>query len=238
MIAEEFPDGPAAVFFQEARPGPREPDAPDPGLPGLLHFLPTVLGPPEPPVGILVEDEDRLIAELCELGAPTRPAPDGSVLQDLADHVDLLPGVDLVPDRLEHLPDPGGVRIGPVHQPGDVGEAHVPVAELFGGQDPDPPGPGDVISRKRKVGLPDPEPLRLDAELVFGPVGASAVKNALFLSHHRPLSAVSNPGRMPTIARPWAGTLLLNGDTHTGDTPFLLDEKTRSVPARTQECPR
>src|SRR3972149_884458 len=211
---EKLPDGLAAVFLEEPGPGSREPRAPDPGLPRVRHCDPPVFGPAEPPAGILIEDEDRLVAELRELGSPARSAADGLVPEDLPDHVDFLPRVDLVPDRLEHLPDPGGVRVGPVHQPGDVGETDVPVAELLAAQHPDAPGPRDVASLEGEMDLLDSETLGLDAELVLGPVGAAAVQNTLFLFPHRPLPAVSRPGRLPTIARPGAGTLLNAGGGH------------------------
>src|SRR4030067_464089 len=128
---EELPDRPPAVLLEEPGAGPGKPRAPDPGLPRIRHLDPPVLGPAEPPVGILVEDEDRLFGEPRELRTPPPPSPAGPVPEDLPDHIDLLPRVDLVPDRLEDLADPGGVRVGPVHQPGDVGETDVPVAEFF-----------------------------------------------------------------------------------------------------------
>src|SRR4030067_996310 len=136
---------------------------------------------------------ERGLGELPGLAPPPRPAPDGPVPEDLPDHVDLLPRVDLVPDRLEDLADPGGVRVGPVHQPGAVGKTDVPVAEFFAAQNPDPPGPGDIAPLEGEMDLPDSHPRGLDADLVLGPVGATAVQNALFPFAHRPLPAVSSP---------------------------------------------
>src|SRR4030067_356526 len=72
---EALPDRPPAVLLEEPGAGPGKPRAPDPGLPRVRHLDPPVLGPAEPPVGILVEDEDRLVAELRELGTPPPPPP-------------------------------------------------------------------------------------------------------------------------------------------------------------------
>src|SRR3970040_600324 len=68
-----------------------------------------------------------------------------------------------LPDRLEALADPGGVRVGPVHQPGDIGKTDVPVAEFLAAQNPDPPGPGDIAPLVGEMDLPDSQPLGLDA---------------------------------------------------------------------------
>ena len=57
----------------------------------------------------------RLVAQLRELGAPARAAPHGVVRQDRADHVDLLAGVHLMPQRLQDLPDGDALGIPPVH---------------------------------------------------------------------------------------------------------------------------
>src|SRR3990172_350960 len=67
---EKLPDGQAAVLLEEPGSGPRESRAPDPGLPRVRHFDPPVFGPAEPPVGILIEDEDRLFSELPQLHSP------------------------------------------------------------------------------------------------------------------------------------------------------------------------
>src|SRR5713101_59025 len=86
--------------------------------------LPGRSRPAEPGVLVLVEDRERLIAQLRELGAPPRPAAHRPVVQDRADDVDLLAAVDLVPERLEDLPERRAVAVAAVHQLRDVLEAH------------------------------------------------------------------------------------------------------------------
>src|SRR5512134_571185 len=98
---EQLPDGTAAVILQEPCPGSGKPGMADAKGRGVLDFPPPVFLPREPAVPVLVEDEDRLVAELGELGAPARAAAYGPVRQDLPDDVDLLAGVDLVPHRLQ-----------------------------------------------------------------------------------------------------------------------------------------
>src|SRR3989304_10426022 len=73
---EQLPDRPAAVFLQEPRPGPGKPAIADPQGGGVRDLRPTVFLPREPAAPFLIEDEDRLFAELCGLGAPpAAPAP-------------------------------------------------------------------------------------------------------------------------------------------------------------------
>src|SRR5207244_5624633 len=104
------------------RPGPREVRMRDCGPLRLRAALPLAAGPPEPAVLILIEDVQRFVAQLGEFGAPSRAATHGSIVQDGADHVYLLAIVHLVPERLQHLPDRGPLRIAAVHEPRHVFE--------------------------------------------------------------------------------------------------------------------
>src|SRR5512138_2571052 len=87
------------ALLEEPRPRPRDLRVRDHRR---LAGRPALAGPGEPARLGLVEDEERLVAELGELGAPAGAAAHGAVVLDPAHHVDLLAGVDLVPDRLEH----------------------------------------------------------------------------------------------------------------------------------------
>src|SRR5699024_5130067 len=56
--------------------------------------------PRKPADLFLVEHEQRLVAQLRELGAPPRAAAHGEIGLDHADHINLLAVVDLIPDAL------------------------------------------------------------------------------------------------------------------------------------------
>ena len=83
---------------------------------GLAAPLPPVAGPAEPAVLLLIEDVQRLVAEFRELGAPPGAASHGAVVQDRADHINLLALIDLVPQRLQHLAQRRRIGIAAVHQ--------------------------------------------------------------------------------------------------------------------------
>src|SRR6058998_3323127 len=68
-------------------------------------LLPLVAGPGEPAVFLLIEDVQRLVAQLRELRAPSGAAANRAVLEHGTDDVDLLSAVHLIPDRLEDLSD-------------------------------------------------------------------------------------------------------------------------------------
>ena len=114
------------------------------GIPLVVYVAPT-----EPAVALLVEDEERLVAELGELGAPAGAALDGVVGQDLADDVDLLPVVHLVPDRLQHLLEERRVGIRAVHELADVREADVAVLRAPRGSAPGCRGGARRCGRRR-----------------------------------------------------------------------------------------
>ena len=103
----------SAVLFQEPRPRSREVQV---GDDRVLAVGPVQPAPPVPGVALLIEDEQGLVAQLGELGAPPRAALDGPVGEYFPDHVDLLPLVDLVPDALQDLPDGRAGGIAAIHQ--------------------------------------------------------------------------------------------------------------------------
>src|SRR3989440_6356529 len=97
---EELFDRPSSGVVQEARSRAAELRVTDDQL---ARLLPGGAVPAKPFLLLLIEDEERLVAELREFRTPARAALDGIVLENLADDVDLLAVVDLVPDRLQHL---------------------------------------------------------------------------------------------------------------------------------------
>ena len=108
-LREQILDGPLAVVVDLARAGAGEVRMRDDGR-VLRAALPVAAGPFEPAVLLLVEDEQRLVTQLRELGAPAGAAAHGAVVEDCTDHVDLLAVVHLVPQRLQDLPDRSGCR--------------------------------------------------------------------------------------------------------------------------------
>src|SRR5512143_775595 len=181
---EELPDRFAAVLFEEAGSRPGEAWIADADRLPAFRFDPPVVLPGEPGVLSLVEDEDRLVAQLGELGPPPRAALDRPVGEDRADHVDHVAGVDLVPDRLQDLPDRRSVRVGAVQEVRHVGEAHVAPGQFLPGEDADTAGAGDLAAFVREIDLLDSVPLRLHAELRLGADGTAAVEDAILLLQH------------------------------------------------------
>src|SRR5262245_19191026 len=87
--------------------------------------------PLEPGVLVLIEHEQRLVAQLGELRAPARSAANGLIRLNGADDVDLLAAIDLIPDALEDLAERRRVGIAAVHQPRYVREAHFAGGQLL-----------------------------------------------------------------------------------------------------------
>src|SRR4051794_25435855 len=98
--AEELLHGAATVLLEEPRAAAGEARMTDHRR---RNRFPRIAGPAAPAVALLVEHEQRLVAELRELGAPAGAALHRVVGKDLADDVDLLRVVHLVPDALQHL---------------------------------------------------------------------------------------------------------------------------------------
>src|SRR5262245_24052657 len=97
---EQGVDRRLAVGLEEASARPAEARLPDHGR---LVGAPSVAGPAEPAVALLVERPQRLVQDLGVLGGHSRAAGDGIVLVDPADEEDLLAVLYLVPDRLQYL---------------------------------------------------------------------------------------------------------------------------------------
>ena len=74
-----------------------------------------VLAPYIPAVLLLIENIERLVADLGKLRAQTGTAAHRVVLHDLADNVDFLTIVDLVPDALQYLAENRRLGLGAVH---------------------------------------------------------------------------------------------------------------------------
>ena len=121
--------------------------------------------PLEPAVLLLIEHEQRLVAQFGELGAPAGPAADRAVLEDRADDVDFLAAVDLIPQRLQDLAERRAVGVAAVHQPRDVLEADVARLQLFVVQHADAPPPGLSVPFECEIDFLDAVTLGAGAEL-------------------------------------------------------------------------
>src|SRR5262245_65709366 len=99
---------------------------------GARARLPLRAGPGEPTLFSLVVDMERLVAQLRELGAPSRAAAHGAIVLNDADHVDFLAVVDLIPERLQDLADRRGVGAAAVRETRDVLGAGVAGLQLLG----------------------------------------------------------------------------------------------------------
>ncbi|MEZ4654829.1 MAG: hypothetical protein R3E12_14890 [Candidatus Eisenbacteria bacterium] len=143
-------------------------------------LAPLLAGPPEPRILVLVEHEERLIAQLGELRSPSGAAPDRLIVEDLPDHVDLLARVDLMPDRLQHLLEEGRVPILAMHHAANVLEADVAVEELLVVEGPDPASAVVLVTLEAEVDLLDVVPFGGRAELGLGSGSGTAEQNAFF----------------------------------------------------------
>src|SRR5262245_29386084 len=112
----------------------------------LCECLPLLGLPLEPAVLLLIEHEERLVAEFRELRAPARAAAHRPILEDRADHVNLLPIVDLIPERLEHFTDRRAVRVPAVHEARHVLEADVAGFQFLVIEDADAAAAGLCVS--------------------------------------------------------------------------------------------
>src|SRR5688572_17189473 len=89
---------------------------------GATGGFPVFTGPTKPLVLLLIEDIQRFVTQLRELGRPTRAAAYCLVLEDRANHVDLLTVVDLIPQRLQDFANLGAVGVATMHETRDVFE--------------------------------------------------------------------------------------------------------------------
>jgi len=129
-----------------------------------------------------------LLHSLANSAPHSGPALDRPVGEDRADHVDFVAGVDLVPDRLQNLPDRGGVGVAPAQEARNGRRGSRPPDQLLPGEDADAAGAGDVAAFVREIDLLDPVPFRLRAELGLGADG-----NLRCRGRNPPFSAFSSP---------------------------------------------
>ncbi len=176
-----------AVWLQHARAGAGEVNVLDHRFvaaaardPGRRLAIPL-----EPAVLVLIEDEQRLVAQLRELRAPAGAAAHGLIRLDGADDVDLLAVVDLIPDALQDLAEGRRVGIAAIHQPRDVGEADFAGGELFVIEDAQSARAHRLVAVEREVDFLDAEALGAGTELRFGAQGAAAEEDYVLALQHR-----------------------------------------------------
>ena len=98
---------------------------------GRLFRSPGSIRPSKPLIATLSKDKQRLVAEFCEFRSPTSSTLDRVVLQDVADHVDFLTVVNLMPDTLQDSPHQDRVVILAIHEPADVFKADVALLQFL-----------------------------------------------------------------------------------------------------------
>ena len=171
--AEQFGDRLPAGFCQHPGSGSREVIVADDHLGGCRAAHPVPSIPSKPRILGLVEDVQRLVAELGELGPPTRAALDGLVVQDGAHDEDFLPVIDLVPDALKNLAQRRAVGVAAVHQARNVFEADVAGFEFLVIQNAYTPLADAGVPFKTEVDLLDAELRSHFAKAGFRPRGAA-----------------------------------------------------------------
>ncbi len=97
-----------------------------------------------------------------------------------------------MPDALKHFSEPGAGAVGPVHELGHVCQAHIPLLEFFGGQDPESPPALILMAFKRKIHLLDPESFGLGPKLRFRSFRSAAEQNKFFARHGSAFSSQAN----------------------------------------------
>jgi hypothetical protein len=169
---EEIIDGGGAVGFENASSG-----AGDLGMGdlGIGDRFPCLAGPALPFAGFLVENEQGFVAQLCELGSPAGAALDRAVFQYLADDLDFLAVVDLVPDALQDFPEDWGIGKRSVHQLADVRQADIALLQFLVRQYADTSCPGIAVSLECKVDLFDAVSFGGGSKSRLGSVCRSAV---------------------------------------------------------------
>ena len=181
-LREQLLDRAAAVVLELPRAGAGEVRVRDHRRVGPAT-LPVGARPLEPAVLLLIEDEERLVAQLRELRAPARSAAHGPVVEDRADDVDLLAVVDLIPERLQDLPDRRAVGVAPVHQPRHVLEADVAGLQLLVIEHADAAAARLLVTVEGEVHLLDAVAFGAGAELGLGPGSGAAEQNEVGLVH-------------------------------------------------------
>jgi hypothetical protein len=130
--------------------------------------LPLLARPPRPSVAILIEHEQRLVAQLRELRTPSRPASHSAVVEDRTDDVDFLAVVHLVPERLQHLAQRRAFDVPPVHEPRDVLQADVAGQQLLVIEHAHAAVPIDLVTVESEMHFLDAIPLGRGTERGFG----------------------------------------------------------------------
>src|SRR5262249_16642435 len=148
-----------------------------------IERLPVIAAPPKPLILVLVEHEERFIAELCEFSAPSRSAANSAVVENCADDVDLLAVVHLIPERLQHFANRGTVGVWAIHETRYVLEADVAVLQFLAIEDANAALTFDPVALEREVHLFDAVVFSAAAELGFRARRAATEENALRSSH-------------------------------------------------------
>src|SRR5947208_10145849 len=193
---EQRVDRRLAVGPEKARARAAEAGLPDQG--GILG-APSLAGPAEPSIALLVEDVERLVQDLRVLASHARAPGHGVVRVDLPHDEDLLGVVHLVPDRLQHLAEER--RVGKLPVPGlsRVPHARVAAPQLGARQDAPTTLAHGVVPLEGEVDLVDAVSLRGGAEGRLRDRRAAAEENAVLAPHAR-----SFPGTFSPIARTWS----------------------------------
>ena len=172
---EEFRDGSATGFFELSSASPCEMNVVDYGLIITFQLVPIFLIPLKPCVTLLIENIERLVAKLGKFSAPASPALYGFVFKYLANDVNLLAFVNLVPDTLKNLPKGRTVRIGTTHQARNVFKAHVTHLQLFVVQAMQAPRALNLMPLESVVYFFDSELLGVCPELGLRPQRPAAI---------------------------------------------------------------
>src|SRR5262245_60196740 len=171
----------------------------DPRLGNSIQPQPVISRPSEPAVLRLVEDVQWLVAQLCELRAPSGAAAHGLVVEDRPDDVDFLTAVDLIPERLQNLADGRTVGVQEMHEAPDVGEAHIAGEQFLVIEYAHAAASHDGMAVECEVDLLDPAALRAGAEFRFRARRAATEQDA-FGRRHRAI--IASPCRTPARLAP------------------------------------
>src|SRR5262245_12792812 len=161
----------------------------------LFPLNPTTFVPGKPLAAFLVENMEGFVAKFGELGTPSSTTLDCLVLQNLADNVNLLPVIDLVPDALKDFSKHRTVSVASVHQTRQILQTDVSSLQLLMIEHPQSTVSECLVAFEGKVDFFDSKPLRVDAELGFRALSTPAEQDAIFLYHVCPFNNHSRGDR-------------------------------------------
>ena len=168
----------------------------------LNRFPAGFLVPDKPVIADLIENDKRLVADFGKLRSPAGAAFDGIVRLDHAHNDNLAAAAHLPADALQDFAEQGSPRVLPVHEFGDVGQAHILESQFLAGKDSHAALALYLMPLEAVVHLFDAPSFSQRSEKLLCSGGTAAVKNTLPGIEHAclPIRFHMYPGLQPTAS--------------------------------------